>query len=105
CWHGFHGTRVRNPGGEDSAFLVAVERCIGDHVARKAQEWTKVFVLNTVDGCIPIDLRAGSEDGAVERLVVHPFPPAARTRAARCLSPTAETAARICEDLFCPSPS
>lgn len=28
----------------------------------KGQEWTKVFVLNTVDGCIPIDLRAGSED-------------------------------------------
>ena len=28
----------------------------------KGQEWTKVFVLNTVDGCIPIDLRAGSDD-------------------------------------------
>ncbi len=28
----------------------------------KGQEWTKVFVLNAVDGCIPIDLRAGSED-------------------------------------------
>jgi DNA helicase-2/ATP-dependent DNA helicase PcrA len=27
----------------------------------KGQEWTKVFVLNAVDGCIPIDLRAGSE--------------------------------------------
>lgn len=28
----------------------------------KGQEWTKVFVLNTVDGCIPIDLRAGSDN-------------------------------------------
>lgn len=28
----------------------------------KGQEWSKVFVLNTVDGCIPIDLRAGSDD-------------------------------------------
>jgi DNA helicase-2/ATP-dependent DNA helicase PcrA len=28
----------------------------------KGQEWTKVFVLNTVDGCIPIDLRAGSDE-------------------------------------------
>jgi len=28
----------------------------------KGQEWTKVFVLNAVDGCIPIDLRAGSAD-------------------------------------------
>lgn len=25
----------------------------------KGQEWTKVFVLNAVDGCIPIDLSAG----------------------------------------------
>lgn len=25
----------------------------------KGQEWTKVFVLNVVDGCIPIDLSAG----------------------------------------------
>jgi len=28
----------------------------------KGQEWIKVFVLSTVDGCIPIELRAGSED-------------------------------------------
>ena len=28
----------------------------------KGQEWTRVFVLNSVDGCIPIDLRAGSGD-------------------------------------------
>ncbi|MFT4184781.1 MAG: ATP-dependent helicase, partial [Rhizobium sp.] len=26
----------------------------------KGQEWTKVFVLNTVDGCIPADLAVGS---------------------------------------------
>jgi DNA helicase-2/ATP-dependent DNA helicase PcrA len=28
----------------------------------KGQEWKNVFVLNTVDGCIPIDLGAGSRD-------------------------------------------
>ncbi len=28
----------------------------------KGQEWTKVFVLNTVDGCIPIDLAVGERD-------------------------------------------
>lgn len=28
----------------------------------KGQEWTKVFVLNTVDGCIPIDLAAGERE-------------------------------------------
>lgn len=32
----------------------------------KGQEWTKVFVLNVVDGCIPIDLRTGSEDDTEE---------------------------------------
>jgi DNA helicase-2/ATP-dependent DNA helicase PcrA len=28
----------------------------------KGQEWKNVFVLNTVDGCIPIDLAAGSKE-------------------------------------------
>jgi DNA helicase II / ATP-dependent DNA helicase PcrA len=28
----------------------------------KGQEWKNVFVLNTVDGCIPIDLGVGSKD-------------------------------------------
>ncbi|MCS0493766.1 ATP-dependent helicase [Ancylobacter sp. MQZ15Z-1] len=28
----------------------------------KGQEWKSVFVLNTVDGCIPIDLGAGTRD-------------------------------------------
>ncbi|WP_163362798.1 3'-5' exonuclease, partial [Escherichia coli] len=28
----------------------------------KGQEWTKVFVLNAVDGCIPIDLAVGERD-------------------------------------------
>jgi len=28
----------------------------------KGQEWMSVFVMNTVDGCIPIDLGAGSRD-------------------------------------------
>ncbi|TIR34203.1 MAG: ATP-dependent helicase [Mesorhizobium sp.] len=28
----------------------------------KGQEWKKVFVLNTVDGCIPIDLAVGSKE-------------------------------------------
>jgi DNA helicase-2/ATP-dependent DNA helicase PcrA len=28
----------------------------------KGQEWKNVFVLNTVDGCIPIDLAVGSKD-------------------------------------------
>jgi DNA helicase-2/ATP-dependent DNA helicase PcrA len=28
----------------------------------KGQEWTSVFVLNTVDGCIPIDLGVGTTD-------------------------------------------
>ena len=28
----------------------------------KGQEWTKVFVLNAVDGCIPSDLAAGERD-------------------------------------------
>jgi DNA helicase-2/ATP-dependent DNA helicase PcrA len=32
----------------------------------KGQEWTKVFVLNAVDGCIPIDLRTGSDDEVEE---------------------------------------
>jgi len=29
----------------------------------KGQEWKTVFVLNTVDGCIPSDLGAGTSDG------------------------------------------
>jgi DNA helicase-2/ATP-dependent DNA helicase PcrA len=32
----------------------------------KGQEWTKVFVLNAVDGCIPIDLAAGERDDLEE---------------------------------------
>jgi DNA helicase II / ATP-dependent DNA helicase PcrA len=28
----------------------------------KGQEWRSVFILNTVDGCIPSDLSAGSQD-------------------------------------------
>ncbi|WP_292594185.1 ATP-dependent helicase, partial [Mesorhizobium sp.] len=28
----------------------------------KGQEWKNVFVLNTVDGCIPIDLAVGSQE-------------------------------------------
>lgn len=32
----------------------------------KGQEWTKVFVLNSVDGCIPIDLAVGEEDDIEE---------------------------------------
>ncbi|MBN9237389.1 ATP-dependent DNA helicase [Mesorhizobium hungaricum] len=32
----------------------------------KGQEWTKVFLLNTVDGCIPIDLAVGERDDLEE---------------------------------------
>jgi DNA helicase-2/ATP-dependent DNA helicase PcrA len=32
----------------------------------KGQEWTKVFVLNAVDGCIPIDLAVGERDDVEE---------------------------------------
>lgn len=32
----------------------------------KGQEWTKVFVLNAVDGCIPIDLAVGERDDLEE---------------------------------------
>lgn len=32
----------------------------------KGQEWTKVFVLNGVDGCIPIDLAVGERDDIEE---------------------------------------
>jgi len=32
----------------------------------KGQEWTKVFVLNAVDGCIPIDLAVGERDDIEE---------------------------------------
>lgn len=32
----------------------------------KGQEWTKVFVLNGVDGCIPIDLAVGERDDLEE---------------------------------------
>ncbi len=32
----------------------------------KGQEWTKVFVLNGVDGCIPIDLAVGERDDVEE---------------------------------------
>lgn len=28
----------------------------------KGREWTRVFVLNAVDGCIPIDLAAGERE-------------------------------------------
>lgn len=32
----------------------------------KGQEWTKVFVLNSIDGCIPIDLAVGERDDLEE---------------------------------------
>lgn len=32
----------------------------------KGKEWKSVFVLNTVDGCIPVDIAVGTKDGVDE---------------------------------------
>jgi DNA helicase II / ATP-dependent DNA helicase PcrA len=45
--------RRQPPGTEDYLILSTIH-------SAKGQEWTSVFVLNTVDGCMPSDLATGS---------------------------------------------